>query len=383
MDAELMAAGERIRSLMPQGMSQRQLADKAGMTPDALSRALNGQRGFSSTELARIARQLGADLYWLITGTPDPQAVDIAARHQWDAKQRTRKNPGREDDDKLLDQVVALYRAAFPDGPPATPPLPKSPQQLRGRLGQSFVRHFADAVETQLGVDVIRIPGLTTDYSLTIGQRAVVLLATMPSWFRSNWSLAHELGHLALGHHDGYASTNKKNEGPADQFAANLLLPSDLMTDVNWRDMDERGFVRFLWETGVSTEALKNRLASLQLNPSADVAAALAYTTPKLIRAYAAADELIGGEVAVTSREQQAATRLVPSQLVEALHQQVEAGKASPEFLAWALDVPVDEIDFPEPDEDAQADKYSEMLEDRPAAAELEKWLAMSSPHPR
>lgn len=375
-----MAVGERIRSLMPLGMSQRKLAEKAGMTPDALSRALNGQRGFSSTELARIARQLGADLYWLITGTPDPQKVEIAARHQWVPGQRARKNPGREADDKLLNLVVAAYRAGFPDGPPATPPLPKNPQRLRDRLGDSFVRHFAEAVESQLSVDVVRVPGLTTDYSLTIGQRAVVLLATMPGWFRSNWSLAHELGHLALGHHDGYASTNEKNEGPADQFAANLLLPSDLISQVNWRDLDERGLVRFLWETGVSTEALKNRLASLRQTPSDNVAEALAQTTPRLIRAYAAADETISGEVAVTQREQQASTRLIPSQLVEALHRQVEDSKASPEYLAWALDVPVDELNFPEPDEATHADNYSQMLEDRPAATELEKWLAMSGP---
>ena len=380
MDAELTAVGERIRSLMPLGMNQRKLAEKAQMTPDALSRALNGQRGFSSTELARIARQLGADLYWLITGSPDPQKVDIAARHQWDSRQRTRKNPGRQDDDNLLNLVIAAYRAAFPDGPPATPPLPEDPQQLRERLGDSFVRHFAEAVESQLDVDVVRLSGLTTDYSLTIGQRAVVVLATMPGWFRSNWSLAHELGHLALGHHDGYVSTNQNNEGPADQFAANLLLPSDLMSQITWRDLDERGLVNFLWETGVSTEALKNRLASLRQAPSADVLEALARTTPKLIRAQATADGSINGEVAVTQREQQASTRLVPSRLVEALHRQVEANKASPKYLAWALDVPVDELDFPEPDETTHADNYAQMLEDRPAATELEKWLAMSGP---
>jgi hypothetical protein len=230
---------------------------------------------------------------------------------------------------------------------------------------------------------VVRISGLTTDYSLRIGQRAVILLATMPSWFRSNWSLAHELGHLALGHHDRDGSTAERNERPADQFAANLLLPSDLMTSANWREMDERSLARFLWETGVSTEALKNRLASLQLKPSAEVGAALTRSTPKLIRAFAAGDELISGEKAVALRERQASTRVVPSTLVEALHRQVEAGEASPEVLAWTLDVPVDEIDFPEPDDDALAEKYSQMLEDRPTAAELEKWLAMSGPRPR
>jgi hypothetical protein len=132
------------------------------------------------------------------------------------------------------------------------------------------------------------------------------------------------------------------------------------MAGENWRELDERGLVRFLWETGVSTETLKNRLARLRLKPSAEVSTALASSTPKLIRAFAAADELIGGEKTITLREQQASTRLVPSTLVEAFHHQVEAGKAPPESLSWALDVPVNEIDFPEPDDDAIAENYSQ-----------------------
>ncbi|MBI5340553.1 MAG: ImmA/IrrE family metallo-endopeptidase [Mycolicibacterium rufum] len=375
MDAELHAVGERIRSLMPLGMSQRSLADKSGMTPDALSRALNGQRGFSSTELARIADQLGADVYWLITGKPDPWKVDIAARHQWDSGQNKRANPGRASDDATLNRVIAAYQAAFPDGPPPSKPLAKSPQRLRAQLGENFVRDFAAAVESELGIDVLRVAGLTTDYSLRIGPRAIVLLATTPSWFRSNWSLAHEIGHLALGHHDGYSSTDKKNEIPADQFAANLLLPSSLMASLDWDQMDESRLAALLWTTGVSTMALRNRLKSLKLKISPTVTQSLAVSTPKLIRSYAR-DVTIGGEVEVTLREQQASTRLFPSLLVDALHQQVEAGEASPELLAWALDVPVDEVDFPEPSDEAFADAHAKTLEDRPSAADLQHWLA-------
>ncbi|MGA5541293.1 helix-turn-helix domain-containing protein [Mycobacterium sp. NPDC051198] len=380
MDAELEAVGDRIRSLIPLGMSQRKLAEKSGMTPDALSRALNGQRGFSSSELARIADQLGADVYWLITGKDDPRRVEIAARHQWDAKERKRANPGRDSDEVILKQVIAAYRAAFPDGPPPSERLSKSPQRVNDQLGDAFVRHFADAVETRLGIDVVRVAGLNTDYSLRIGSRGVVLLATMPSWFRSNWSLAHEIGHLALEHHNGYSSTDQRNEAPADQFAANLLLPVDVVTHENWVEMDERGLARFLWKTGVSTRALQNRLSSLKLEPSAAVAAGLTRPTPKLIRAFARDDDVIGGEVEVTLREQQASTRLVPALLVDALHKQVDTGNASPEMLAWALDVPVDEIDFPEPDDEALADAHSRAIENRPTAADLENWLALNGP---
>ena len=62
--------GSRIRAAMPRGMTQRQLADRAGMTPDAISRALNAQRGLSPIEVAAIATVLGADTHWLITGEP-------------------------------------------------------------------------------------------------------------------------------------------------------------------------------------------------------------------------------------------------------------------------------------------------------------------------
>ncbi|SHT65365.1 Domain of uncharacterised function (DUF955) [Mycobacteroides abscessus subsp. abscessus] len=376
MDAELEAVGGRIRSRLPLGMSQKRLAEKAGMTPDALSRALNGQRGFSSTELARIADELGADVYWLITGRDDPRKVEIAARHKWDATQRKRDNPGRDADEAVLGRVIAAYQAAFPSGPPASRALPKNPRALRDLLGEAFVREFSHAVENKLGVDVVRIAGLTTDYSLRIGARSIIILATTPRWFRSNWSLAHELGHLALGHHDGNASTDQRNEGPADQFAANLLLPSDEMSYENWDTKDESGLARFLWSAGVSTHALRNRLDALEIKPSAAVEEALNGSTPRLIRAYAGAEWMIGDEAAVTLREQQASTRLVPPVLVDALHQQVEAGNASPEFLAWALAVPVDEIDFPEPDDADFAASYAARLENQPTTAYLENWLA-------
>lgn len=113
MDA-MVELGQRVRSRMPAGMSQNRLAERVGMTPDALSRALNGRRGLSLTEVTSIAEVLGADTHWLITGADDPFAVSVAARHSWDARSRVRVNNGRADDQVVLDQVVALYRAAYP-----------------------------------------------------------------------------------------------------------------------------------------------------------------------------------------------------------------------------------------------------------------------------
>ncbi|NEW33895.1 ImmA/IrrE family metallo-endopeptidase [Nocardia cyriacigeorgica] len=376
MDEKLVAVGDRIRSRIPSGMSQRQLADQAGMKPDALSRALNGQRGFSSAELARIADELGADLYWLATGHEDPRRVQIAARHSWDPDRRVSMNPGRVHDDEILAQVVEVYNAALPEGPPPSEKLPDDPGRMREILGDDFVRTFGAAVEARLGVDVVRLPGLSTDYSITIGPRAVVLLATTPSWFRSNWSLAHELAHLALGHHSGNAEPAEKDEAPANRFAAELLLPQDLIDREDWQRMDERQLAGFLWRTGVSSKALKNRLDWFRIQPAPGIVSALRESTPKLIRAQA---QVVGGTEKVTVRQQDSSTRLFPSLVVDALQRRVDAGTVSPELLAWALAVPVDEIDFLSPDDEQLADAYARRLEDRPSAADLGKWAASNN----
>ncbi|NKY49685.1 helix-turn-helix domain-containing protein [Nocardia vermiculata] len=375
MDESLAAVGARIRSLMPLGMSQRVLAVRTGMKPDALSRALNGQRGFSTTELARVAEELGADLYWLVTGNEDPHRVRIAARHSWDQNLRVSTNPGRSTDDEVLAHVVHIYSVAFPDGPPAGPPLPDSAVRMREVLGADFVGKFAAVAEERLGVDVVRVSGLTTDYSLTIGARAVVLLATTPSWFRSNWSLAHELAHLALGHHGDTAEPAEREEAPANRFAAELLLPREVILQGNWQHMDERGLANFLWRTGVSTAALKNRLDVLRVQVSSRVAAAMQESTPRLIRAHADAPACVQS---VIVRQQRSSARRFPSTVVDALQSRVEIGAASPRDLAWVLDVPIDEIDFPEPDDEQLAEAYAERLQDRPSTADLKRWAAGS-----
>ncbi|WP_433525940.1 ImmA/IrrE family metallo-endopeptidase [Nocardia pseudovaccinii] len=193
--------------------------------------------------------------------------------------------------------------------------------------------------------------------------------------------LAHELAHFALGHHNGDSQPGEKDEAPADRFAAELLLPEDLIAGQDWQQMDERGVAEFLWQTGVSTMALGKRLASLGVLVSAEVVAALKRTTPSLIRANSGEDQgVIGGAKQLIVRQQQSAARVFPSALVDALQRRVEAGAASPEHLAWVLDVPVDEIDFPEPDDDSEfVDAYERVLAARPSRADLEDWLATKS----
>lgn len=379
MEDHMDAIGERIRSRMAPGLSQRQLAVQVEMTPDALSRALNGQRGFASMELARIADALGEDLHWLITGKVDPLRVDVAARHSWDPLRAQRVNPGRADDEVTLRNVARSYRAAYPDGPPASRELPTDPHQMHQMLQSGFVRGFADVAERWLGVDVIRVPSLSTDYSLRIGDRGVILLASTPNWFRSNWSLAHELGHLALGHHDGSAQA-ERNERPADLFAASLLLPEALIGQTSWNELTRSELAAFVWSAGVSTEVLRHRLKELRVQVADQVGEWLRQPTQRLLRLHVdvLADRGWGDPIA--DRERDSSARRFPLGLLTGLADRVAQGAADPAILAWALDVPVDEIEFPEPDDETTAAAYETMLGGRATAADWARSLGAQQP---
>jgi len=372
MDERTLAVGQRIRSRLPAGWTQASLAMAAEMTPDAMSRALNGQRGFSMLELTTIAHALDTDLHWLITGEPDPHRLSVAARHNWDPVTRTRSNPGREFDDVVIAKVRATYHAAYPDGAPASIVLSDRPSAVREQLGQGFVRRFAEVAEEQLGVDVVRVADLTTDYSMSIGSRSVILLATNPWWFRSNWSLAHEIGHLALGHHDDDASSDTAKEGAADTFAAELLLPESLLQQHDWSNIELPEVADFLWTQGVSAMALRTRLTFLRIAVNDEVDVTLQeMTTPRLLSTYGD-----GLRAKIADRKQQANARRVPANLLAALTDQVEDGNADPQLLAWALDSAVDEIDFPEPDEGKAAEHYHLATRTASGGDEIAKWLA-------
>ena len=103
--------GDRARTAMRSaGFRQKQLAERVGMTPDALSRALNDQRGFAAVELAAIATELNADVHELITGFPDPHRLVLSARHSYDHETGTRSVDGLDGDGRSYRTCVSCSR---------------------------------------------------------------------------------------------------------------------------------------------------------------------------------------------------------------------------------------------------------------------------------
>lgn len=326
----------------------RDVAERIGMTPDAFSRALNGKRQFSSIELARVAEQVGADLHWLITGQPDPYRLSVAARHSFGHSDGSRTVPGRDDDQPVLADIALAYRQAHPE-PKAVPDLPGSHASAREILGHGFVRPFADRLEKHLGVDVVRVAELSTAYSFTIGGRPVIAVPATGNWFRENWDIAHELGHLIKRHHDNglTPSIREQHEAAANAFAADLLLPEEDLKKINWESLGDEELAGLVWSWGVSTDALCRRLSAILGYTPKSAARWAGHPTQRLLRRHLRAES---ERDEITARMDAASQRRFPIRLQEAHLDLIASGTISTATLAWMLgiDAAALEVDSPE-----------------------------------
>jgi transcriptional regulator with XRE-family HTH domain len=344
--------GERVRDRLDQlspPRQQRDLAEQIGMTPDAFSRAINGKRQFASIELALLAEEIGADLHWLITGQPDPNRVSVAARHNFDHATRERSVPGREADDQTLADIALAYRQAYPEPATRVDNWPRSAEALRDVLGSDFVRPFADLVEQHLGIGVVRVAQLSTAYSLTIGGRPVIAVPATGNWFRENWDISHELGHLIRGDHENGISPAEadRREAAANAFAAELLLPASELEKIDWDSVTDEQLADLVWRLGVSIKALCQRLCVLLGSAPDRVVYWAAFPTQRLLRYHLPCDAELDE---ITARMDSASQRRFPLALQEAHLERAASGAVGTATLAWMLGIDQSalEVDTPE-----------------------------------
>ena len=338
---------ERIREVRPDAR-QRDIAQDVGLAPDAFSRALNGARHFSSIELARLADLLDTDVYWLITGSPDPNSLRVAARHDFDRTTGSREVQGRDGDERTLSDIALAYRQAYPE-PETKRSLPTSPEAVRAALGADFVRPFAERLERELAVDIVRVQELSTAYSFAVGGRRVIAVPATGNWFRENWDMAHELGHLAMGHHDEglSADVSDKHEAVANAFAADLLLPAEQVRSVDWAEITDAGIADLIWSWGVSTDALARRLRWLDGSAPPRVEAAAGHSTQRLLRHHLSMQDEVDH---ITMRMDAASQRRFPLALQEAHLARIEKGEIGKATLAWMLGIDAEVLDVDVPD---------------------------------
>nr|WP_300339135.1 ImmA/IrrE family metallo-endopeptidase [Actinomyces sp.] len=229
-----------------------------------------------------------------------------------------------------------------------------TPQETRACLGEDFITHFVDRVEERLGIDVIVVPLDGDGYSCRIADRDVVILGATEKWFRSHFTLAHELGHLLTGKLPDGDGDPQSEENGANAFAAELLMPAEQMRAWDWQEVGAETVARRVWQLGVSTAALRSRLRFLRRPLGEAAAQALAMSTPALVKASLSPDTVSQAEV--TARITATAARRFPQRLLTDLREAVDAGKAPHASLAWALGVPQEDEDLAEPAPDLSAD---------------------------
>lgn len=341
----------RVReAVAASGRTQADVAASVDMTADAFSRALNGQRGFGALELAELERELGSDIHYLITGKEDPNRLMLSARHDFDHETKQRSADGSKSDESLLADVRLAYDQVGQI--PASPNLPADPAEARSCLGEDFVLPFVERIE-QAGVDIIRLEGLQRPWSFTLhGRHVIAMPPANGNWFYANWSLAHEMGHLCLGHQGVVPgkSTTDRAEADANAFAAELLLPKQDMVAIDWTALDRHQLASFLWERGVSTSATKQRLQSIGLQISDDVAEALKWTTQKLLRRHGNLKKNSFWSDPITDRMEKAISRHFPTWLVAAHLDGIAEGRIHKGTVAWMLEVDPDELEVEEPE---------------------------------
>ena len=211
--------------------------------------------------------------------------------------------------------------------------------RARAALGKDFISCFYDRVESALGVEVIVVPLSKDGYSLTLGGRKVIVLAATERWFRSNFTLAHELGHLLV---EGIPPQDGKTaENVANAFAADLLMPVEIIRTIDWAQAKAATVARVIWDLGVSTQALEVRLRFLGIAPGNEARSALAMSTEALLRGSPA--PAVAPPAAVTARMEYSARRRFPERVVTGLRRAVADGDAPQASLSWVLGLPARE----------------------------------------
>ncbi|MEL4503659.1 ImmA/IrrE family metallo-endopeptidase [Luteococcus sp. H138] len=354
--------GARVAKAIPEGVTRRQIAAKVGIAEDAFSRALHGKRGFSALELARLGEALEVDVHELITGRPDPNRLVLAARHQVDRDTWERTNDGAADDKQILADVGIALRNAARVAPQPASTIPQDVEDARAALGSDFVRPFMERLR-DLGIDVVRVAGLGTSYSLHVGNRAVIAVPENGNWFRENWDMAHELGHLVLGHREVDCTTRNdvdREEAAANAFAAELLLPAEEMRAVDWSSVTPAEVAGQVWARGVSTSALATRIGWLKLPVDEHLLAGLDVTTQRYLRQHR---KPVGGGDPITTRMKEAATRSFPDWVVTACLDGVATGVVRKSLLAWVLGVDEEALEVEESEaESIDGDKLMNLL---------------------
>jgi transcriptional regulator with XRE-family HTH domain len=183
---------------------------------------------------ALLARGFGWNVDELLKGPPESPPLEIAVSFKARDRERAKSSP-------LVRLAQAVSEIAAESYKTPVKALPQDPSAIREQIGPVEGTISLQALvkwSWEMGIMVIPTPGTKGVFSgaaWNVGERPVAVLSSTQAspafWL---FDLAHELGHLALGHplSQGVVDVDKPGEATddaheeaADRFALDLLLP--------------------------------------------------------------------------------------------------------------------------------------------------------------
>lgn len=299
--------GQRLRQAREQaGIKQEEAATALGLDATAITKIERGRRGLGALELVRLATLYKVPLNELIEDMGETEEIQLRIA----MRAGTALDPKTSQMQRRLQQIIRDDRwlrrklkpsisnnSTFPKLDTITDNLPNT--NVAYEKGYQGATNFRQAyglatspipnmemLADEVGVLVCRLP--LGDYQSPDGCSAIdpldgiayILINSDKPRVRRRFTIAHELGHLALGHLqqgemvlDETTNSTQPEETEANAFAAELLMPAEGIRnflDRFSRRLDDQGFslhlaVRLAASFGVSEEAVYYRMLNLGL----------------------------------------------------------------------------------------------------------------------
>lgn len=292
----------RVRQIIADtGELQQVVAERIGIDPTKLTKSLNGQRRFTSLELALLAQLGRRSVDWLLSGTPSRSWTFAHRLTTLDADSANQAGAEAAKEVARFHEGLTAMGYINPPSDRPTPPALSSyfvgagnalAEWAVGQLGLQL-RHTTTAelisrVEQVFGVDVVitELPAGCDGMSYQDGDLRVIVLAATERSARQRYTLGHELGHILAGDaehaviRENVDSGKTNEERRANVFAASFLAPTEEVKEA----LAEPGMdiERATWEFGISPVSFSWRLLNLGLIDKHDRLALASKTTAEI-----------------------------------------------------------------------------------------------------
>lgn len=268
-------------------MQSQDLASRLGIDPSAMSNIERGRRSVKTDELMKIAEALSVSPLALLDEGSLPARMPVAPRH--DGGTSSIKGAAYS---RLL--ALSELHAVLGDAGLATSNnLDQAPRGNHGswkadadhlaRWATAFLgvecagierfTRLAKAIEERLRVDVL-VEQYADDplsgAAITDRDFPLIFVNSQHPTSRALFTLAHELGHLLIGHDGSIAVDDNfvgdtRAERQANAFAAAFLMPEEKVDQyIKTYDRGPESLARMTYDFGVSFESLVFRLHNLR-----------------------------------------------------------------------------------------------------------------------